>query len=110
MAHLRIWKFRPPATAKTNSRRLYSSDGAWARLFGTAEGFLGTELLRPAEPGGWWMTIDRWQSEAAFSAFQAQQGAEYRRLDEELEGCAGEEVFVGAFEDMADGGGYIADT
>ncbi len=58
-------------------------------------------MLRPAEPGGWWMTIDRWQSEAAFSAFQAQQGAEYRRLDAELEGCAGEEVFVGAFEDMA---------
>ena len=49
------------------------------------------------------MTIDRWQSEAMFLAFQADQGAEYRQLDEKLEGCAGEEIFVGAFEDMAAG-------
>jgi heme-degrading monooxygenase HmoA len=99
VSHVRIWKFRPPADREGEFAVAYSADGAWARLFGSAAGFLGTELLRPMEPGGWWMTVDRWQSESAFSAFQAEQGAEYRRLDEELEGCAGEEVFVGAFED-----------
>jgi heme-degrading monooxygenase HmoA len=98
MAHMRVWKFRPPTNREEEFAAAYSADGAWAELFRTADGFLGTDLLRPAEPGGWWATIDRWQSEAAFSAFQAKQGAEYRRLDAELEGCAGKEEFVGAFE------------
>jgi len=110
VAHLRIWKFRPPADREDEFTAAYSSDGAWARLFGTAEGFLGTQLFWPAEPGGWWMTIDRWQSESAFSAFQAQLGTEYRRLDAELEGCAGQEEFIGAFEDVAAKDGNIADT
>ncbi len=99
MAHLRIWKFRPAAGREEEFAAAYSTDGVWAQLFATGEGFLGTELLRPAEPGGWWMTIDRWESQAAFSAFQAEQGDAYRQLDAELEGCAGEEAFVGAFEE-----------
>jgi hypothetical protein len=56
-------------------------------------------LLRPCEPGDWWLTIDRWETEADFEGFQRDFGIEYRGLDEELEGVAGEEVFVGAFEE-----------
>ena len=100
MAHLRIWKFRPPAAREDEFAAAYSPDGDWARLFGTADGFLETRLLRPAEPGGWWMTVDRWLSKDDFEAFQAQRGDDYRRLDAELEGCAGEEVFVGGFEEL----------
>ena len=99
LAHVRVWTFRPPAGREGEFATAYASDGAWARLFRTADGFLGTQLLRPGQAGGWWMTIDRWESEAGFSAFQASQGEEYRKLDAELEGCAGEEIFVGAFEE-----------
>ena len=45
------------------------------------------------------MTIDRWETEAHFEAFQDEFGVQYRGLDRELEGLAGEEVFVGAFEE-----------
>ena len=50
--------------------------------------------------GGWWLTIDRWETEAHFQAFED----EFRCRStagsiEELEGVAGEEVFVGAFEE-----------
>jgi hypothetical protein len=62
-------------------------------------GFGGTRLLRPAEPGGWWLTIDRWNSSANFEAFIHVFGEKYRALDARLEGIAGEEEFVGAFED-----------
>ena len=77
----------------------YSDTGGWARLFRNAPGFQGTNLLGPAETGGWWLTIDRWDSAANFEAFTEVFGEQYRALDAELEGVAGEEQFVGAFED-----------
>ena len=99
MTHARVWKFRPPAGGEDEFQRAYSGTGNWARLFEQAQGYRGTTLLRPCEPGDWWLTIDRWETEADFEGFQRDLGIEYRGLDEELEGVAGEEVFVGAFEE-----------
>lgn len=99
MTHHRVWKFRPPADREQEFALAYGADGVWAALFGNAPGYLGTRLLRPGEPGGWWLTIDRWNSAADFEAFGRDFGDEYRALDVELEGVAGEEEFVGAFED-----------
>ena len=99
MAHHRIWMFRPPAGSEEEFEAAYSSGGAWAQLFVKAPGFLGTTLLRLAGAGGWWLTIDRWESAADFEAFTETFGAQYRALDAELEGVSGEEEFVGAFDD-----------
>lgn len=99
MTHVRIWKFRPPQGRERDFARAYGPDGDWAALFGKARGYRGTSLLRPVEPGGWWMTIDRWESLQDFEAFQRDFGDEYRALDIELDGLSGEEIFVGAFEE-----------
>ena len=99
MTHHRIWKFRPPQGREDEFASAYSSDGEWARLFRNAPGFQGTSLLSPAETGSWWLTIDRWDSASDFAAFTEVFGEQYRALDKQLEGVAGEEVFVGAFED-----------
>jgi len=99
MTHLRVWKFRPPADREDEFALAYGSDGVWATLFGRAQGYLGTTLYRPGEQGGWWMTFDRWNSASDFEAFQSDLGEDYRALDAELEGVAGEEEYVGAFEE-----------
>ncbi len=99
MTHLRIWKFQPAKGREDEFALAYAANGQWAALFGKARGYLGTELYRPHETGGWWLTIDRWESLADFYEFQRQFGEEYRELDMELEGIAGNEKFVGAFED-----------
>ena len=98
MAHHRIWKFRPPVGREGEFQVAYSSSGKWSQLFSNAAGFLGSKLLRPAGAGGWWLTIDRWETAADFEAFTESFGAQYRALDAELEGVSGEEEFVGAFE------------
>jgi heme-degrading monooxygenase HmoA len=98
MTHHRIWKFRPPEGREAEFAASYSGTGEWARLFRNAAGFQGTSLLGPAETGGWWLTIDRWDSATNFEAFTEVFGEQYRALDAELEGIAGEEQFVGAFE------------
>jgi heme-degrading monooxygenase HmoA len=102
VTHLRIWKFRPPEDRVEEFAAAYSANGRWAELFGRAAGYRGTNLLRPLEPCGWWLTIDRWDSLADFEAFGQAHGEEYRALDAELEGVAGEEEFVGAFEEDED--------
>ena len=99
MTYVRVWKFRPPDDREQEFAEAYAGNGAWAALFGKAEGFRGTSLLRPVEPVGWWLTIDRWDSIEQFERFQRDCGDEYRALDAALEGVAGEEQFVGAFEE-----------
>jgi hypothetical protein len=99
MTHMRVWKFRPPEDREQEFALAYGADGVWAVLFGKASGFLGTTLYRPDQPRGWWMTIDRWDTAGDFEAFGQDFGEEYRALDAALEGVAGEEEFVGAFEE-----------
>ena len=94
--HLRLWRFTVSPGTEAQFLAAYRSDGDWARLFATAPGFIRTELWR-AEDGSC-MTADYWDSLDAFEQFQARQGTEYRRLDAELEGFAGVETFIGAFD------------
>jgi heme-degrading monooxygenase HmoA len=53
----------------------YGSDGAWARYFAGAEGYLGTEMLR--QDGGRYLVIDRWRSAAEYDAFLDAHADEY---------------------------------
>ena len=99
MTHVRVWKFRPPEGHERAFADAYAGDGVWARLFGQAAGFVGTSLLRPTETGGWWLTMDRWATEADFQAFQRDFGQAYRNLDRKLKGVAGDEEFIGTFEE-----------
>lgn len=98
MTHLRLWKFEVPPEAEARFVAAYKSDGDWARLFATTPGFVRTELWRDGD--GIYLTADHWESVTAFEAFQASQGEEYRRLDAELEGVAGIETFLGAFDSV----------
>ena len=71
----------------------------WTKLFAQADGFVSTTLLAPDEPGGAWLTIDRWESRAAFDAFQEARGDDYRTLDAALAELTADERFIGAFEE-----------
>ena len=99
MTHVRVWKFRPRQGRQSEFATAYASDGVWSKLFSKACGYRGTVLLSPGEVDGWWLTIDRWDSAAHFEAFQNEFGEQYRTLDISLEGVAGNEEFVGVFED-----------
>ena len=101
MTHVRVWQFQPAPDRKEEFATAYSGNGAWAQLFRQADGFVGTILLAPAELGGPWLTLDRWQSRAAFDQFQQNSGEVYRRLDTELAPLTADEQFIGAFEEEA---------
>jgi heme-degrading monooxygenase HmoA len=96
MTHLRLWQFEVPEEQEQRFVAAYKSDGAWAKLFVTAPGFIRTDLWSDGD--GIYMTADHWESFEAFERFQAAQGEEYRRLDAELEGIALAETFLGAYD------------
>ena len=99
MTHVRVWKFTPPRGREAEFAKAYDSRGDWAQLFRHAPGYRGTTLMSPVESGDCWLTIDRWDSRENFEAFTEVFDDQYRALDAELEGIAGVEEFVGAFEE-----------
>ena len=96
MTHLRLWRFEVSPDTEERFVAAYTSGGDWARLFATAPGFIRTDLWR--EKAGVYVTADHWVSARAFERFQIESGDAYRQLDAELEGIAGIETFLGAFD------------
>lgn len=99
MTHVRIWQFVPAPGRDREFAAAYAGDGVWAQLFRQAEGFVGTTLLMPVEPGGPWLTLDRWESRSAFERFQEEHGEAYRSLDAALAHLTAGEHFIGAFDE-----------
>ncbi len=77
-----IWRFQARAGRETDFERAYGPHGDWVRLFRTAPGYLGSELWKEGGGRGTHLTIDRWDSEAAYLAFRQTAGHAYRELDE----------------------------
>lgn len=90
-----VWRYEVAEHNREAFERAYGPGGDWARLFGTAGGYLGTELL--ADGDGHYMTLDRWRSEADFEAFQGRAGDAYRALDAQCEALTLAEERIGAF-------------
>jgi hypothetical protein len=78
-------------------RGAYGAGGDWTRLFRQGDGYLGTELLHPAQPGGLYLTIDRWRRESDWNDFLAAHGAAYRALDAKLAALCAEDSEIGDF-------------
>lgn len=61
--------------------RVYGEEGDWVRLFRTARGYLRTELFRSVGTSGRYVTVDDWESLAAYDIFRGRSQAEYAELD-----------------------------
>ena len=94
-----LWEFVVPPEKADAFIAAYKDDGAWAKLFELAKGYVGTELLRSTEAGPepTFLTVDRWQHAEDFTRFQEQFGDEYTALDTELEGLTVSERKLGMF-------------
>lgn len=89
--YLRVWEYEVPADHVGPFIAAYGAEGDWARLFGRAEGYLGTGLFRDVERGGRFLTVDRWADEAAWRSFLDTSREAYEALDRRLEGIAATE-------------------
>jgi heme-degrading monooxygenase HmoA len=92
-----IWQFEIAEEKIPAFEAAYSSDGAWAKLFGASPNYLGTELLRDAYISGNYLTIDRWTSEDDFRAFRKEHDAGYESLDRACDALTSKETRIGAY-------------
>jgi heme-degrading monooxygenase HmoA len=76
--------------------RVYGPGGDWARLFSSARGYLGTELFRSATTAGRYLTVDDWESLAAYDIFRARAAAAYADLDGRCDDLTESERLVSA--------------
>lgn len=97
MAYVVVWEFEVPDDRRAEFERTYGPDGPWRDLFATADGYLGTELLR-AQSDSRYLTLDRWDRRASFDAFMATRHDDYRALDAQLDGIAQTERRIGDFD------------
>ncbi len=79
----------------------YGSDGVWAQLFRRASGYLGTELYRDRKRRERFITIDHWQSEAAFRRFRTRFASEVEMLGRHCESFTTREASLGQFDSVA---------
>lgn len=100
--YVRLWRFRPKPGSETAFLEAYGPQGSWARLFATAPGFLGTELLLAEGSQPFYLTCDRWVNQASWRAFLETSRAAYDQLDRDTEGLVVEETEIGAFHPLPD--------
>ena len=91
---VRIWRFRAAAGREREFEQLNGSSGAWAQLFRSAPGYLGTELQRVVGSPSEYLTIDRWESRDAWLAFRQTHAVAYESLDREAAPLTESEVLV----------------
>ena len=98
--YVAIWRYQvePDRVAEFEAR--YGPAGDWARLFGRAEGYRGTTLFVDRSDPLVYVTIDRWESEAAFASFQERYGDAYRELDASCDALTRSETRVGSFTEL----------
>lgn len=98
MVYVILWEFEAAPHARREFERLYGPNGAWAALFRQGEGFIDTELLRDPATAGRYVTVDRWETQAAFEAFRARHAAEYETIDQAGASLTMRETLIGKFE------------
>ena len=93
-----VWQFRPKPGWEQPFLDAYGPEGIWARFFADGEGFVGTELNRNLKDRDCYLTLDFWESKAAYDTFREAHAAEYGRIDVACEGLTSEEILIGYFE------------
>jgi hypothetical protein len=95
-----IWRYHVQPDRVAEFERRYGPAGDWARLFAQAAGYRGTALLKDREETLVYVTVDRWESEAAFLSFRERFGEPYRDLDASCDSLTHRETRVGSFTEL----------
>jgi heme-degrading monooxygenase HmoA len=93
-----LWQFDTTGEQAAAFAEAYGPDGPWVAFFRQAEGYRGTELFeRTVEPHRF-LTLDRWETRAAYEAFRRERATEYAALDAACEALTIRELFLAAWE------------
>jgi heme-degrading monooxygenase HmoA len=96
-----LWQFQVKSGLEKEFEKVYGPEGAWAALFRGSPAWRGTRLLRDSSLHGRFITMDFWDSQAAYDAFRMKNAGAYKDLDKRCEMLTESETRVGSFETSA---------
>lgn len=99
-AYLYIWRFRVVLDKETEFQRIYGPEGRWVQLFQQGPGYIQTLLLKDLDVPGTYVTVDIWETEAAYKSFKKKFAADFETLDKYCESLTESEELVGRFESL----------
>jgi len=95
-----LWEFLVEPGRRPQFEQQYGPLGAWVSLFRQAPGYCGTWLLRDASDPRRFITVDRWQSAAAYQSFRSAFARQYEELDALCAGLTLQETCLGSFDEL----------
>lgn len=96
-----VWEYRVAAARRAAFTVAYGPQGPWVRLFRGQPGYRHTRLLQDLADPERFLTIDCWESRAAYERFLEAHRAEFDAIDAECERLTESERQLGRFEDVA---------
>jgi heme-degrading monooxygenase HmoA len=93
-----LWEYEVKPGNEERFEKAYGPDGDWVRLFQSDPHYLQTRLVRDSLRRGVYLTMDFWESCAAYGDFMAQHRAEYEAIDARGEESTVTERRIGWFE------------
>ena len=94
-----LWEFEVKPGSEELFERTYGPEGEWARLFLRDGRYRVTRLLRAVGAERVYVTVDEWESRAAFEEFKKKFAAEYTELDRKCEGMTASEKCLGKYQE-----------
>ena len=92
-----LWEFEVKPGSEELFEQAYGHEGAWERLFRRDERYGGTRLLREVGAERIYVTMDSWDSPAAYAEFRNKYAAEYAELDRTCDPHTSTEKYIGSF-------------
>jgi hypothetical protein len=93
-----LWEFEVKSGSEELFEAAYGPEGLWVSLFSRDKRSLGTRLLRDVGADRVYVTIDTWESRAAYEEFLEKYAVEYEELDQECSGLTVAEKHLGKYE------------
>jgi heme-degrading monooxygenase HmoA len=95
--YLVIWEFKVREGSQKNFEKAYGVDGDWVKLFKQDQAYIRTELTHDLKSAATYLTLDYWESEAAYDRFREQHRQEYEAIDRKYEELTESERKLGSF-------------
>lgn len=96
-----IWEFAVKPEIESAFEAAYGPEGAWVRFFREGKGYRTTNLLRDTHGNGTYLTLDFWDSRAAYEQFKKDHAQEYALIDAECASLTERETLIGHYEGIA---------
>lgn len=90
-----VWRYQVRTGRESEFVDLYNGDGAWAQLFRSSPGYIGTELFKACDVPLTYLTVDYWSSEETYREFKNRQAADYAALDESCLPLTSDQLLLG---------------